>query len=244
MDLHDGCCGTSSNPSGEIFAHLSISTRPGGSHLIVGSLVSVGKRLGVLLLFQASRSWWVESHFSSCASTTWSSSPLWDSCLQLNADDQEAPWGRWHQAAAFPGCGDGDGNFAASQVSVSIPELIQEGAQKWPSSAVFHLGTWSSGVGSMYRCWHCWALCAYEGGADVWGMQCKLGTASAALAVEDPLLWAGNGHETSFWHPPGLAGMEDALGFDYFGFVDYTQHGWESSEIPGEPFFVMIKANK
>jgi len=38
--------------------------------------------------------------------------------------------------------------------------------------------------------------------------------------------------------------MEDALGFDYFGFVDYTQHGWERSEIPGEPSFVMIKARK
>lgn len=38
--------------------------------------------------------------------------------------------------------------------------------------------------------------------------------------------------------------MEDALGFDYFCVVNYTQHAWESSEIPGEPSFVMIKANK
>lgn len=57
MDLQDGCCGTSSNPSGEIsFAYLSISGRPGGSYLIVELRVLVGERFGVLSLFQALRS--------------------------------------------------------------------------------------------------------------------------------------------------------------------------------------------
>lgn len=53
--LHSGCCRTSSNASGEIsFAHLSINSRPGGSHVITGLLVL--DRLGVLFIFQALRS--------------------------------------------------------------------------------------------------------------------------------------------------------------------------------------------
>jgi len=37
--------------------------------------------------------------------------------------------------------------------------------------------------------------------------------------------------------------MGDALGFD-FGFVDYVKHGWENSEMPRKPSFVMLEANK
>lgn len=37
--------------------------------------------------------------------------------------------------------------------------------------------------------------------------------------------------------------MGDTLGFD-FGFVGYVKPGWENSEMPREPSFVMLEANK
>jgi len=80
------------------------------------------------------------------------------------------------------------------------------------------------------------------------GLRCKiwehrLEANGATLAAEDHLLGAGNDHETEFWHHTSWAGMGDALGFD-FGFVDYVKHGWENSEMPRKPSFVMLEANK